>query len=180
MIPRGRLRLLEGFEASRDRLQREPLADFAVLHFSTHSFIDGRLPELSRVALSLVDRQGRPVDGYLHPHELAGFPLKGSVVVLSSCDTALGKQIPGEGLIGFTGSLFSAGASQLVLSLAQIDDESSSAFFAEAYRRYFGGDAVGIEHAIRDSRRVLARSNRWSDPFYWASFPVIGRPGAGQ
>jgi CHAT domain-containing protein/tetratricopeptide (TPR) repeat protein len=171
-----RLRVLKGFDAAPASLRRLKLGDFAVLHWSTHAFIDDRIPELSRVALSMVDRHGKPVDGYIRPHDFADFRLDGSIVVLSSCETALGKEVLGEGLAGFSSSLLSAGASQLVVALTKVDAEASSVFFAETYRRFFGPQPAGMEHALTEARRTLARSARWSDPYYWASFTIVGTP----
>ncbi len=176
LVPPSRRRILEGFDANPDALRRLPLEDFAILHFSTHAVIDDRIPELSRVALSMVDHTGRPVDGFLHLHQLADLHLDGSIVVLSACDTALGKQLIGEGLVGLTSGLFHAGAAQLVLSLTEVDAQASAQFFSAVYRRLLAPRPVGMERALTLARRALARSDRWSDPYYWAPFVVIGRP----
>jgi CHAT domain-containing protein len=168
--------LLSGLEANPAALARAGPKSFAVLHFSTHSFIDDRIPELSRIVLSLVDRNGQPVDGNLRPYQISGMQLSGSIVVLSSCETALGKEVPGEGLAGFRQSLFAAGASQLVLTTGNVEAESSSAFFAEVYKEFFGARRVCMDAALTHARRILAASSRWSDPFYWASYAVVGSP----
>jgi len=178
LVPFSRRRVLRGFDANPDELARLPLREFAVLHFSTHALIDDRIPELSRIALSMVGPTGRRIDGFVRPPRFYDFHLDGSVVVLSACDTALGKQVLGEGLMGFTASLFHAGAAQLVLSLSDVDAEGSSAFFVETYRNFFGRRPIGMEHAMTLARRTLAASPRWSDPYYWASFVVYGRPSA--
>ena len=179
-VPRARRVILRGFDASPTGLQELPLEDFAVLHFSTHALVDDRIPELSRIALSMVDRQGRTVDGFLRPYQLAGLHLNGSTVVLSACDTALGKEVLGEGLAGLTASLFRAGASQLLLTLAEVDAEGSSEFLRRVYGKLFSGrsDAAApdMEHALTQARVALARSGRWADPYYWASFVLYGRP----
>ena len=101
-------------------------------------------------------------------------------MVLSACDTALGKQVIGEGLAGLTSSLFYAGAFQLVLSLTDVDAEPSAQFFADVYRNYLGGSPMGIEHALTLARQSMARSSQWSDPYYWASFIAVGRPWQGR
>jgi CHAT domain-containing protein len=176
LVPPSRRRFLLGFDANPDTVQKQPMQDYALLHFSTHALIDDRIPELSRVALSMVARNGRPVDGFLRPYQLAQLRLNGSTVVLSACDTALGKQVLGEGLVGFTASLFSAGAAQLVLTLSKVDAEGSSEFMSETYRNRFAARPASMEHAMTLARRSLARSSRWSDPFYWASFVIYGRP----
>jgi len=96
-------------------------------------------------------------------------------VVLSACDTALGKQVLGEGLAGLSSSLFYAGAAQLVLTLTQVDAEASSYFLSEVYRSFLPGNA-SMETSVSLARQKLARSRRFSDPYYWASFIVIGQP----
>jgi tetratricopeptide (TPR) repeat protein len=174
VVPPSGIRVLQGFDATPSTLRKTHLGNFALLHFSTHAFIDDRIPELSRVALSLVDRHGRPVDGYIHPYDFADFHLDRSIVVLSSCETALGKEVLGEGLVGFADGLFSAGASQLVLTLTKVDAESSAAFLSEVYRRFLTGKSFALESALTQARRTLAHSARWSDPYYWASFTLVG------
>ena len=174
LVPPDRIRILRGFDATPSSLRNLNLREFAILYFSTHSYIDDRTPELSRIALTLVDRAGRQVDGYLRPYQFAEFRLNRSIVVLSSCETALGKVVLGEGLVGFASGLFSAGASQLVLALTKVDAESSAAFFAEAYRSLFARQPSGMERALTRARQALAHSTRWSDPYYWASFTVMG------
>ena len=176
ILPASRRQILRGFDANPGTLRSLRLEDFAILHFSTHAVIDDQIPELSHIALSMVDRSGHPVNGFLRPYQLADLPLRNSVVVLSACDTALGKQVLGEGLMGFTGSLFHAGASQLVLTLTKVDAQASSLFFSSAYRRIFGREPVSVERALTLTRRSLAASERWSDPYYWASFVVLGKP----
>jgi len=176
LVAPPRRSILRGFDANPETLGHLPLGDYALLHFSTHALIDDREPELSRVALSMVGPSGRAIQGFLRPHQLSELPLDGSTVVLSACDTALGKQVLGEGLAGLTTSLFSAGAAQLVLTLSEVDAEGSSEFFRVAYGRVFAPRPEPMEHALTLARRALAKSSRWQDPFYWASFVVYGMP----
>jgi CHAT domain-containing protein/Tfp pilus assembly protein PilF len=176
LIPAGRRQFLTGFRANVESLKTSRLQDYAVVHFSAHALIDDRIPELSRIALSMVGSSGRVMNGFVRPYQLSQLHLNGSTVVLSACDTALGKQVLGEGLAGFTTSLFSAGASQLLLALSPIDAEASSEFLGETYRYVFGSARAPMDHAVTMARRALARSVRWSDPYYWASFNLYGRP----
>jgi CHAT domain-containing protein len=179
LVPPARRRILVGFDANVQKLLDLRLEDYAFVHVSTHALIDDRIPELSRVALSMVTPTGRPINGFLRPIHLSALRLGNSTVVLSACDTALGKQVVGEGLMGLTASLFYAGASQLVLSLSEVDSEGSSAFFTEVYSRVFGPPRMATEHALTLARRSLSQSTRWSDPYYWASFILYGRPTGG-
>ncbi len=167
-----------GYDASREVVQKMPLDAYAIIHFSTHAIVDDQVPELSRIALSSVDRHGRSRDGALFSHQLADLHLGRSLVVLSACDTALGKKVVGEGLLGFANSLFSAGASQLALTLTEVDSRGSSVFLAEVYRHMLGAEGATPEHAIMLASRDLVRSRlkRWADPYYWASFAIVGMP----
>jgi CHAT domain-containing protein len=172
--PPSRTVILRGFQASRHNFESYKLDDFAVLHFSTHALIDGQVPELSRIALSLVKKDGSPDQGFLRSDYFAGFHLRGSVVVLSACSTALGKQVEGEGLTGFSTSLLQAGASKVVLTLTDMDAESAAEFFKATYQSYLGHDGVSLEHALTLARNKMAHSARWHDPYYWAPIVLIG------
>lgn len=174
-VPRSRYDFMGGADATIQTLQTLPLERYALLHFSTHAVINDEIPELSRIVLSVVDKRGRPVNGFLFPYQLADLRMKGTVV-LSACDTALGKKVMGEGLMGFASSLFSAGASQLVLTIAEVDAEASSFFLSDAYSHFLGQNRTSMEHALTLARQSFLRSGRWSDPYYWASYVVVGMP----
>ena len=177
IVPANRMTVLKGFQAAPAALRSMPVDQYAFLYFSTHSIINERDPEKSRIVLSLVaDRTGTPLDGNLHPAELARLPLKGSTVVLSTCESALGKMVDGEGLAGFTQSFFAAGAAQLVMSLAKVDALAAAKFFTTFYSSEVGGRPQTVEHALRLARTRLAGDPEFGDPYYWGSFFVVGRP----
>ena len=175
LVPAARRRILTGFDANLETLRRAKPGEFAILHFSTHAEIDDRIPEMSRILLSMVSASGQAVDGVLRPYQFSQLSLNGSTVVLSACKTAAGKQVIGEGLAGFSASLFQAGAAQLVLTLSEVDAEASAEFFRQAYDHLLGSRPVPVERAVTLARRSLASSKRWSDPCYWASYLVMGR-----
>jgi CHAT domain-containing protein len=175
-VPRSRYDFRGGADANTQALQTLPLERYGILHLSTHAIINDENPELSKLALSVVDQQGRPVKRFLLPHQLADLRMNGSVVVLSACDTALGKNVLGEGMMGFASSLFSAGASQLVLTIAEVDNQASSLFLRDTYSHFLGGNRTSIEHALTLARQGFLKSDRWSDPYYWASYVVVGMP----
>jgi CHAT domain-containing protein len=175
-VPRSRYEFLAGADANTATLEAMPLERYAVLHFSTHAVIDDDIPELSRIALSVVDHKGRPVSGFLFPYQLSNLHMNAAVVVLSGCDTALGKKVLGEGLMGFATSLFSAGASQLVLTTAEVDAQASSLFFSDVYSHFLSRNGTFMERALTLARQSFLRSDRWSDPYYWASYVVVGMP----
>ncbi len=174
-VPRYRYDFLRGADANIQAVQRLRLERYAILYFSTHAIIDDEIPELSRIALSVLDGKGRPISGFLFPYQLAELRMKGTVV-LSACDTALGKRVLGEGMMGFAGSLFSAGASQLILTITEVDAEASSLFLSHVYSHFLGPDRTSMEHALTLARQSFVKSDRWSDPYYWASYVIVGMP----
>jgi CHAT domain-containing protein/tetratricopeptide (TPR) repeat protein len=176
LVPRSRYDFMGGADANTKTLQGLFLERYAVVHFSTHAVINDEIPELSRIALSVVDRQDRRVSGFLFPYQLADLRMNDAVVVLSACDTALGKKVLGEGLMGFSSSLFSAGASQLVLTVAEVDGQASSLFLSDVYSHFLSRNGTSMEHALTLARQSFLRSDRWSDPYYWASHVVVGMP----
>src|SRR5205807_6877304 len=79
------------FDASRNNIVSGTLEAYRIIHFATHGIIDARHPEMSGLVLSLVDEKGRPQDGYLRLGDIYGLKLSADLVVLSACDSALGR-----------------------------------------------------------------------------------------
>ncbi len=99
-----------GFAANRETATSPVLSQYRILHFATHALVNNAHPELSGLVLSLVDKQGREQDGFLRAHEIFNLRLPAELVVLSACQTGLGKEIKGEGIVGLTRSFMYAGA----------------------------------------------------------------------
>ena len=161
------------FAASRQTASSDAFARQTILHFATHGLINSVHPELSGLVLSLVDPQGRPQEGFLRLHDIYNLKLGADLVVLSACQTALGKDIRGEGLIGLTRGFMYAGAPRVVASLWEVDDRAT----AELMKRLYEGMLVrGLTPAaaLRDAQLALRRDRRWSDPFYWGAFVLQG------
>jgi hypothetical protein len=142
-------------------------------------------PEASSIVLSLLDQRGRTVNGLLHPYQLAQLHLGGSTVVLSACETGLGKQVIGEGLAGLSTSLFYAGAAQLVLTLTAVEDEGSSYFLSKVYnitsviRRFDGTGGQAARRSLLTSILVRSITGRrlsfWDVPLMFASRLALQR-----
>src|SRR6185436_16634553 len=97
-----------------------------VVHFATHGLVDSRRPERSGLVLSMGDARGRPRDGFLRLADIQELRLSADLVVLSACQTALGKDVRGEGLVGLTRAFMLAGAPRVVASLWRVDDEGTA------------------------------------------------------
>jgi len=161
------------FDASRDTVLNSDLGQYRIVHFATHSLLNNEHPELSGVVLSLVDRAGRPQNGFLRLYDIYNLRLGSDLVVLSACQTALGGEIKGEGLIGLTRGFLYAGAPRVVATLWEIDDRTT----AEVMKRFYEGMLARGERpaaALRAAQVTMWRTKGWDAPYYWAAFTLQG------
>jgi CHAT domain-containing protein len=161
------------FEANRKLAMSTEMGQYRVVHFATHGLINNQHSELSGIVLSLIDEQGKPQNGFLRLYDLYNLKLSADLVVLSACQTALGKEIKGEGLVGLTRGFMYAGAPRVIASLWQIDDRAS----AEFMKRFYQGMLVQKLRpaaALRAAQISMQKDKRWNAPHYWAAFTLQG------
>ncbi len=161
------------FAANRAAAMNADLGQYRIVHFATHALIDNEHPELSGVVLSLVDEQGRPQNGFLRLYDIYNLKLGADLVVLSACQTALGKEINGEGIVGLTRGFMYAGAPRVVASLWRIDDRAT----AELMKRFYAGmlrEKLRPAAALREAQVSMLKEKRWQAPYYWAAFTLQG------
>ncbi|HEY0432095.1 MAG TPA: CHAT domain-containing protein, partial [Pyrinomonadaceae bacterium] len=161
------------FKASRATAMSKELSEYRIIHFATHGVMDLEHPELSGMVLSMVDEKGQSVNGYLRLHEIYNLNLPAELVVLSACQTGVGKQVKGEGLIALTRGFMYAGARRVVASLWKVNDSATSALMAEFYRQMFINQLKPAA-ALRAAQREIAKQKRWQSPYYWAGFFLQG------
>lgn len=161
------------FNASRNAATSAELTHYRIVHFATHGLLDSRNPELSGLVFSMVDANGRPQNGFLDLEDIYNLDLPVEMVVLSACETGLGKEIDGEGLVGLTRGFMYAGASRVVASLWRVSDAATAelmGFFYKAMLR----DGTPPAAALRAAQTQMRRQKRWSAPYYWAGFQIQG------
>jgi len=163
-----------GFEASRATVTSPELAQYRIVHFATHGYVDYERPDLSGLVLSLVDRHGQPQEGHLRLHDIYNLKLSANLVVLSACNTGLGKEIKGEGLIGLTRGFMYAGADTVAASLWKVDDEATAELMKEFYKGMFR-DNLTPAAALRQAQIAMWNQPRWRAPYFWAAFIIQGR-----
>jgi CHAT domain-containing protein/tetratricopeptide (TPR) repeat protein len=161
------------FVANRSTATSAGLQQYRIVHFATHGLINSQHPELSGIVLSLVDQNGQPQNGFLRLYEIYNLRLNADLVVLSACQTALGKEIKGEGLIGLTRGFMYAGAPRVVASLWRIDDRATAELMTKFYRGMLK-DGLPPAAALRAAQISIWKGNRWSGPHYWAAFTIQG------
>ena len=167
--------LLNEYKANKKNVTSLDLARYAIVHFSTHALLNNDQPDWSGIVLSLVDRQGRPQDGFLQLYEIYDLRLPVELIVLSACQTAVGEDVKGEGLIGLTRGFFYAGSQRIASTLWEVDDEATAELMQQFYKKMLGPQRLSPSASLREAQLALLRRNdRWSDSFYWAAFVVQG------
>jgi CHAT domain-containing protein len=161
------------FGASRSAVLDGALADAAIVHFATHGVIDTETPRLSGLVLSLVDEHGAPQEGFLGLADLYGLSLHADLVVLSGCETALGREMRGEGLVGLTRGFLQAGARRVLASLWRVQDRPTAELMVRFYRAHLE-QGLSPAAALREAQRSIRHDRRWQDPAYWAGFVLEG------
>ncbi len=161
------------FAASQATVIDPSVSQYRLLHIATHGYLNPDRPEFSGLVLSLVDQFGEPQDGFLSLSEIYNLRLKSDLVVLSACQTGLGRQVRGEGLIGLTRGFMYAGSPRVVASLWSVGDRATAElmqrFYTEMLRRKLPPPA-----ALRAAQLSMLREPRWSAPHQWAGFVFHG------
>jgi CHAT domain-containing protein len=161
------------FQANRDLALSKELGQYRIVHFATHGLLDNEHPELSGLVLSLVDSDGRPQNGFLELQDVYNMNLPVELVVLSACETGLGKEINGEGLVGLTRGFMYAGAPRVVASLWKVDDVATANLMGRFYKAMLK-DGIRPAAALRQAQLEMWKDKRWTEPYNWAAFTIQG------
>ncbi len=165
--------VLSEFAATREQLLNTDLSQYAMLHLATHGFLDPKRPEYSGLLLSTVNSQGKQIDGFVALQDIYQLRAPVNIVVLSACQTALGKDVRGEGLVGMTRGFMHAGASSVVASLWKVDDGAT----AELMKRFYSNllqQGMSPAEALRAAQNSIRQEPQWASPHYWGAFTIQG------
>jgi CHAT domain-containing protein len=173
LAARGQYLRAVDFAASRATALSPEMANYRIVHLASHGLLNPAHPEMSGIVLSLVDSRGRPQNGFLRAGDIYNMRLAAELVTLSACQTALGKEVQGEGLIGLTRGFMYAGAARVLASLWRIPDRAT----AELMRRFYQAmlvDGLAPPAALRKAQVQMYRDSRSSAPYNWAAFVLQG------
>ena len=159
-----------GRDATKAAFQHEHLAGYRILHLATHAVIDERVPARSGVVLSGSGAE----DGILRVPDVFNLDLDADLVVLSACQTGLGKLVKGEGMVGLTRSFLYAGSSRVAVSLWEVNDTATAELMANFYRSMRSGAAPAA--ALRSAKLTMLSSATpaYRHPYFWAPFVMTG------
>ncbi len=166
-----RVDLLEGFDATRANVLAQNLAQYRFIHIASHGFIDSEIPQLSALILGAWDRNGRVSDQYVRAGDLLSRTFDAEMVVLSACDTALGRQIAGEGLVGLRYAALARGARSVVASLWPVSDAIAADLMTNMYR-HITIDGYSVAAALNEAIRAELARTPSLDPALWGPFAV--------
>lgn len=162
-----------GFRATREVATSDKMSEYRIIHYATHGILNSKNPELSGLVLSLVNSEGQPVNGFVRLHDIFNLNLPADLVVLSACETGLGQQVRGEGLVGLTRGFMYAGAARVVVSLWSVDDQATAELMVLFYR-YMIQNGLSPAAALRQAQLEIWQNSQWHSPYYWAGFTIQG------
>lgn len=173
-------------EANEENLEGRDVSKYRILHIATHGLLNAERPQFTGLVLSLIGNKTE--DGFLRTDEVFNLRLGSPIVMLSACETGLGKEKRGEGVMGLTRAFMYAGAPTVGVSLWSVADKSTSDLMSDFYKRLLAPGAAGpggssttansspasASTAMRDAQLAMIAGKRYSAPFYWAPFVLVG------
>jgi tetratricopeptide (TPR) repeat protein len=164
-------RVLIGTDASKDNLKKEDLTTRRYVLFSTHGILGNEIPYIKQPALVLNLVGNKEEEGFLTATEIFNMSLNADLVGLSACQTGLGIQSAGEGVVGLSRAFMYAGTDSVLVSLWSVSDESTYKLMV----KFFEGLRQGKDKltALKEAKNYL-RTSGYDNPFYWAPFILIG------
>jgi CHAT domain-containing protein/tetratricopeptide (TPR) repeat protein len=158
--------------ADENEVKTTNLIDYKYIHFATHGFANTKNPELSGILLAQDSTDNE--DNILFLDEILSIEIDPELVVLSACETGLGKMYKGEGMIGLSRALIYSGAKNLSVSLWKVSDESTQLLMTEFYKNIIDGNSIKYGSSLRNAKLNLIKIEKFAHPFYWSPFILIG------
>lgn len=159
-------------DASEANAHERDLKPYSIVHIATHGFLDAKHPQFSGVVLSLIGNKKE--DGFLRTEEIFNLRLGSPLVMLSACETGLGKEKRGEGVMGLTRGFMYAGAPSVGVSLWSVDDVSTALLMSDFYKALLKKDGARATGSLRTARLNMIAARTYSSPYYWAPFVMVG------
>ena len=168
----GKTILFTGMQAKKSILFDKPLTDYGSIVFATHGYFGDDIPGIREpiLAMTLVD-QPKDQDGFVRMTEVMGMKLNADVVALTACQTGLGNNLAGEGVMSMGKAFQYAGAKSILMSLWSVS-ESGSVLLVEKFFEHLKEGKSKLD-ALKTAREDV-RNGGYRHPFYWASFILVG------
>jgi CHAT domain-containing protein/tetratricopeptide (TPR) repeat protein len=184
LVPSGDGLLALDFSANRAMLFNSGLEQYRIIHFATHGLFDSSAPDLPSLVLSQVDEQGRPRNGFVTVRDVSNLRLSTELVVLSTCSTNSANAARGAEIypfaktrpalpFSFTEAFMYAGASRVLASSTTVGDDTTAELMKRFYKKMLV-EKLRPAAALRATQIELWKQTDLQQPFYWASFTLVG------
>ncbi len=171
-------------EANEGFVKLDEMKNYKILHFATHGFVNEEKPELSGILFaqdtstvikSLPHLLAQQNEGILYQSEIYNLNFNADLVVLSACETGLGKITKGEGVIGLTRALLYAGSKNIIVSLWSVNDKSTSKLMISFYENLLTEKKQDkFAKNLSEAKRKMIKDGNYSHPYFWSPFILIG------
>ncbi|HZI62716.1 MAG TPA: CHAT domain-containing tetratricopeptide repeat protein [Pyrinomonadaceae bacterium] len=160
-------------DANEENVVTRDVSKYRVIHVATHGLLNAERPQFTGVVLSLVGNKTH--DGFVRTDEVFNLRLGSPLVMLSACETGLGKEKRGEGVMGLTRAFMYAGAPTVGVSLWSVADKSTADLMTDFYKRLLtAGETTTASSALRGAQLAMISDKKYSAPFFWAPFVLVG------
>jgi CHAT domain-containing protein/Tfp pilus assembly protein PilF len=173
MVPEASRFVALGFAANKAAATSSDLGRYKIVHFATHTVLNENHPDLSSLVMSLVDQSGKAQNGHLRLRDIYNLRLSAELVVLSACETALGKDVKGEGLMSLVRGFMYSGTPRVLASLWKVDDEATAELMTEFYKELLQKNRTPAA-ALRQAQITQMGKKSRRSPYYWAGFQLQG------
>ena len=157
-------------KAKEDLMKSNGISSYGFIHLATHGFINEVKPNLSGILFNLGRRNE---DGILFLNEIYNLKLNADLVVLSVCESGLGKVVKGEGIMGLTRGFLYSGANNLLVSLWEVGDKSTSELMINFYKNVLKG--ISYSESLRNAKLEIIEEKKYAYPLEWGPFVLIGK-----
>ncbi len=167
----GNSKSIKYAEANESIIKSNSITNYDYLHFATHGIVDEANPESSKIFLNTTSTD----DGNLYAGEIYNLTLNANLAVLSACQTGLGKISQSEGVIGLSRALIYAGAKNIIVSFWSVADASTAELMTDFYTYLLKSKSMHFNTALQQAKVKMIKENKYSTPYYWAPFILIGK-----
>ena len=151
---------------------REQMSQYRIIHLAMHGMVNDDYPSYSGLVFNAQDQDSSLRDGVLFASEIHNLELNADLVVLSACNTGIGKLYPGEGMMSLARAFRSAGCPNLAMTLWQADDQSTAAIVESFYQYLRKG--FPKDKALQQAKLDYLSQNDQAHPHYWAAMILMG------
>lgn len=169
-FPSEKAVLLTGSAATRRQLARNDVRQASVLHIATHGYFNEASEENVGLGFSVIDDNGQPDSGFVTLPELFSYEFNNQLVVISGCDTSMGRRLAGEGMMGISRGFVAQGAKHVIATLWPVSDQASADFMSVFYEELLASRHVA--QALQAAQQAFINNPRYRNPYYWAAYTL--------